>query len=81
MDNPQPSARSATAMDRLAALDRLYEVLSEPGLTRDRILAELQEQVHALASQAATAEAGGDRTLARQLQLVAHEVAWLAKSW
>lgn len=81
MDNPQPSARSATAMNRLAALDRLYEVLSEPGLTRDRMLAELQEQAHALASEAAAAEADGDRTLSRQLRLVAREVAWLAKSW
>jgi hypothetical protein len=81
MDNPQSSSQSATAMGRLVALDRLYEVLSEPGLTRDRILAELQEQAHALTSQAATAEANGDPTLATQLQLVAREIAWLARSW
>ena len=81
MDNPQSSSRSAPAMGRLVALDRLYEVLSEPGLTRDRILAELQEQSHALTSQATEAEADGDPALARQLQLIAREVAWLARSW
>lgn len=68
-------------MDRLAALDRLYEVLGEPGLTRDRILAEFQEQAHALTSQAAAAEADGNPTLARQLHLVAREIEWLARSW
>lgn len=81
MDNPQSSSRSAPSVGRLAALDRLYDVLSEPGLTRDRILAEFQEQSHALTSQAAEAEADGEPALARQLRLVAREVAWLARSW
>jgi hypothetical protein len=71
---PQPPT---TDVQRLASLDRLTELFDQPGLTRDRILAAFQEESHVLSAEAARAKSLGDRTLARQLDLMAAEVARL----
>ncbi|HEY1973614.1 MAG TPA: hypothetical protein VGH89_37090, partial [Pseudonocardia sp.] len=80
MDDAIPRSQQPTAdVERLASLDRLTELFDQPGLTRDRLLAAIQEESHVLRAEAARAKSLGDRTLARQLDLMAAEVARLGR--
>jgi hypothetical protein len=82
MDERAPRSRQQPArVQRLASLDRLNEMLLDPTLSRDRMLARMQDEAHLLRSEAALAMARGDATRSCQLNLIATEVLWLADTF
>lgn len=82
MDDRAPrSERPVEDVQRLASLDRLSEMFRDTSLTRDKLLAELQDEANLLRCRAALAQAGGDQHTSRQLGLIAAEVAYLASTF
>jgi hypothetical protein len=82
MDERAPrSGQRSVDVERLASLDRLNELLSDTTLTRDRLLAEMQDEINLLRCRAALAQTRSDHDLSRQLDLVANEVAYLASTF
>lgn len=82
MDERAPGSEQPSAgVERLGSLDRLSEMLCDTTLTRDRLLAEMQDETHLLRCRAALAQARGDQTMSRQLDLLATEVARLASTF
>jgi hypothetical protein len=82
MDDRAPrSGPPAEGVERLASLDRLNEMFRDTTITRDRMLAELQDETHLLHCRAALALARGDEVRSHQLTLMATEVAFLASTF